>query len=183
MTEECICKAEDVSLFPCTGGSNCGQITNRVAVSLDVMGVGHIYCLAGIGAHVDGMVESARGATRIAALDGCQVACAKKTIEHAGLTVTDWVCVTEEGISKSHSLLIDAEEVDLITRRTKELLSIPAKHVPQMMHRRRLHPESCSLTGKGARNGYNAKHRCVPLRPWRRESNYRGQRQYGCGVS
>ena len=49
------------------------------------------------------MVESARGAKRIVALDGCQVACAKKTIEHAGITVTDWICVTEHGISTMRS--------------------------------------------------------------------------------
>ena len=123
----CECSAEDIILLPCSGGSNCGQITNQVAVSLDVLGIGHIYCLAGIGAHIDGMVESARGAKRIVALDGCQVACAKKTIEHAGLTVTDWICVTEEGISKSHRLLMDEEEIELITQRTKELLASPPK--------------------------------------------------------
>ena len=126
MVEECICKAEDIILLPCSGGSNCGQITNQVAVSLDVSGVGHIYCLAGIGAHIDGM-ESAKSAKRIVALDGCQVACAKKTIEHAGLTVTDWICVTEEGISKSHNLLLEQEDIELITQKAKELLARPVK--------------------------------------------------------
>ena len=121
----CECKAEEITLLPCSGGSNCGQITNQVAVSLDVQGIGRIYCLAGIGAHIDGMVESARGAKRIVALDGCQVACAKKAIEHAGLTVTDWVCVTDEGISKSHNLLLEQADIELITRRTRELLARP----------------------------------------------------------
>lgn len=119
----CDCKAEDIILLPCSGGSNCGQITNQAAVSLDTMGVGRIYCLAGIGAHIDGMIESARGAKRLVALDGCQVACAKKTIEHAGLKVTDWICVTEEGIAKSHSFLLEQEDIDNIVRKTKGLLS------------------------------------------------------------
>ncbi len=131
MVEDCICKAEDIILLPCSGGSNCGQITNQVAVSLDTMRVGRIYCLAGIGAHIEGMVESARGAKRIVALDGCQVACARKTIEHAGLTVTDWICVTEEGITKSHQLLMDEGEIELITRKTKESLAKPAKSKTQ----------------------------------------------------
>ena len=125
MAKECICTAEDIILLPCSGGSNCGQITNQVAVNLDIEGVGRIYCLTGIGAHVDGMVEPARGAKRIVALDGCQVACAKKTIEHAGLTVTDWICVTEHGISKSHQLMMDFEEVELIAQRAKESLAKP----------------------------------------------------------
>jgi uncharacterized metal-binding protein len=125
MTEECICKAEDIILLPCAGGSNCGQMTNRVAVNLDIEKVGRIYCLAGIAAHIDGMVESAKGAKRIVALDGCQVACAKKAIEHAGLTVTDWICVTDEGINKSHELVMDEEEIELIEKRTKESLAKP----------------------------------------------------------
>ena len=125
MAEECACKAEDIILLPCSGGSNCGQIANQAAVSLDMMGVGHIYCLAGIGAHIDGMVESAKSAKRIVALDGCQVACARKTIEHAGLKVTDWICVTDEGISKSHSFLLEQTDIEFITKRTKELLARP----------------------------------------------------------
>ena len=127
MVEDCTCKAEDIILLPCSGGSNCGQITNQVAVSLDVLGVGRIYCLAGISAHIDGMVESARGAKRIVALDGCQVACARKTIEHAGLTVTDWICVTDEGISKNHNLLLEQADIEFITKRTKELLAKPVQ--------------------------------------------------------
>ena len=125
MVEECICNAEDIILLPCSGGSNCGQITNHVAVNLDIEKIGHIYCLAGIAAHIDGMVESARSAKRIVALDGCQVACAKKAIEHAGLTVTDWICVTEEGISKNHEFMMDLEEIEFIERRTKESLAKP----------------------------------------------------------
>ncbi len=121
----CECKADDIILLPCAGGSNCGQITNQVAVRLDEAGVGRIYCLAGIGAHIDGMVESARGAKRIVALDGCHVACAKKTIEHAGLPVTDWICVTGEGVAKNHQFRLAPEEIDLIVRRTRESLAKP----------------------------------------------------------
>lgn len=85
----------DILLFPCSGDCNCGQITNKVAVSLDLLGIGHIYYLASIGAHVDNMVECAGRARRIVALDGCQVAYAKKSIEHAGITVTNRICITE----------------------------------------------------------------------------------------
>jgi uncharacterized metal-binding protein len=123
----CECKAGDITILPCSGGSKCGQIANQAAVSLDNLGVGHIYCLAGIGAHDNGMVESLRGAKRIVALDGCKVACAKKTIEHAGLTVTDWICVTDEGIAKNRSFSLEEADIELITQRVKELLSKPAR--------------------------------------------------------
>ena len=71
------------------------------------------------------MVESARSAKRIVAIDGCSVACAKKTIEHAGLPVTDWVCVTNAGISKNHEFNIVDQEVNVIARCAMESLSRP----------------------------------------------------------
>jgi uncharacterized metal-binding protein len=121
----CDCKAEDIVLLPCAGGSNCGQITNHVAVNLDIEKVGHVYCLAGIAAHIDGMVESAKTAKRIVALDGCSTACAKKALEHTGISVTDWICVTDEGINKNHEFVINPKQIDLIEKRTKESLAKP----------------------------------------------------------
>ena len=125
MTEECSCKAEDIVILPCSGGSNCGQIANQVAIKLTEDNIGHIYCLAGIGAHIEGMVESARGVKRIVALDGCSVACARKIVEHAGLKVTDWICVTEQGIEKNHNFSIEEENIRRISNLAKELLNKP----------------------------------------------------------
>ena len=122
-SQQCLCKSEEIILLPCSGGSNCGQIANQAAVKLDEEGVGKIYCLAGIGAHIKGMVESARSAKRIVALDGCDVACAKKTIEHAGLLVTDWICVTEAGIEKNHVFQLLPEHIALIAERTRKSLA------------------------------------------------------------
>ena len=127
MADECTCEASEVLIFPCSGGSNCGQIANQVAVELTVGNVGKIYCLAGIGAHESVMLDTTKAAKRVVAIDGCSVACAKKTIEHAGITVTDWICVTEEGVAKSYNLLLDQEEIELIGQRTKELLAKPAQ--------------------------------------------------------
>jgi len=92
---------------------------------MDTLGVGKIYCLAGIAAHIGGMVESAKSAKRLVAIDGCQVACAKKTIEHAGLKVTDWICVTDEGISKSHNFLLEQADIEFITQKARESLAKP----------------------------------------------------------
>ena len=38
------------------------------------------------------------------AIDGCPVACAKKTLEHAGFKIDEYVQVTELGIEKNHDL-------------------------------------------------------------------------------
>jgi len=92
---ECECRAEKIIFLPCSGASNCGQIANQVSLKFDEEGKERMYCLAGIGAPISGMVETARGTKRIVALDGCDTACTGNTIEHAGLAVT------EERISKN----------------------------------------------------------------------------------
>lgn len=119
----CECSAQEITLLPCSGGSNCGQIANQVAVQLTEDGIGNIYCLAGIGAHIEGMMESARSSKRLVAIDGCSVACAKNTIEHAGLKVTDWICVTDEDVEKNHQFKLVREEIDLIVQKVKESLA------------------------------------------------------------
>lgn len=125
MVEECTCQASEVLIFPCSGGSNCGQIANQVAVQLTEQGIGTIYCLAGIGAHDKVMIETGKAAKRVVAVDGCSTACSKRTLEHAGITVTDRVCVTEAGIDKVHSFAIKPEDTELLAQRVKESLAKP----------------------------------------------------------
>jgi uncharacterized metal-binding protein len=121
---KCDCEAQTVVVFlACSGSANCGQIANQAAIKLTEEGVGNMYCLAGIGAHHEGMIESAKSADRIVVLDGCPTACAQKTAEHAGLTVTDWICVSQKGIKKAHNFNIRPEEVELIVKQTKKLLT------------------------------------------------------------
>lgn len=127
MMQKYVCQGGKIVLFPCAGGCNCGRIAHEVAVSLDVLGIGRLHCLAGIGAHIEGMVESARNSERIVAIDGLVVACARKTLEQAGLKVSDWLCVTEAGIDLTRRLQLDHEEVESITGRAKQLLLKPAQ--------------------------------------------------------
>ena len=122
MTKECLCQPSEIVVFPCSGGSNCGQIANQVAVDLTEDGVGTVFCLAGIGAHVPGMIESAKSAKRIVAIDGCSVECAKKTLEHAGLTITDYVDITKEGITKNKNFKLSQQDILFIVKRVKQEL-------------------------------------------------------------
>ena len=123
MAKNCSCQASEIIMMPCSGASNCGQIANDVAVHLVEEGVGKLFCLAGIGAHISGMIESARSAKRMVAIDGCSVACAKKTIEHAGLKVTDYIDIAKEGIAKSMSLKLSQQDILFIVKRVKQELS------------------------------------------------------------
>ena len=45
---KCSCGSDSVGIFPCTGASNVGQLSNAVAVGLHKMGVGNMMCTVGI---------------------------------------------------------------------------------------------------------------------------------------
>jgi uncharacterized metal-binding protein len=124
MEEKCLCGPTEILIFPCSGGSNVGQIANEAGVKLTQTGMGKFFCLAGIGGHVSGMIESTKAGKMLVAIDGCPVACAKKTLEHAGFNIDEYVQVTELGIEKNHNLdlnLCDMEKVadHLVSRISK----------------------------------------------------------------
>lgn len=97
---KCLCEPEEILLFPCSGGSNVGQIANQAAVELTREGAGKIFCLAGIGGHVDGLIESTKAGKVLVAIDGCPVSCAKKTLEHGGFECRH-LHLDELGINKT----------------------------------------------------------------------------------
>jgi uncharacterized metal-binding protein len=117
-------KSGRTSIFSCSGASNCGQIANDVGVKLTEEGPGNMGCLAGIGAHDEKMINGAKTADRVIAVDGCAVACARKTLEHAGIVVTNWICVTDEGIKKtSNKFEIKPGETDLVLGKCRKILT------------------------------------------------------------
>ena len=112
--EKCLCQPTEILIFPCSGGSNVGQIANEAGVRLTQNGVGKIFCLAGIGGHVSGMIESTKAGKILVAIDGCPVACAKKTLEHAGFNIAEYVQVTELGVEKTHDLNLNPSDVEKV---------------------------------------------------------------------
>jgi uncharacterized metal-binding protein len=60
------------------------------------------------------MVDTAKRASAVVAIDGCQVACAKLALEHASIPVTQSIVVTELGIEKNHALIWDFEDVEKV---------------------------------------------------------------------
>ena len=82
--KNCLCQEAGVLVFPCSGGSDVGELSDRVGRRIAQCGQAKMFCLAGIGAHIPGMIESAKAANKIVAIDGCRISCAKKTLEQAG---------------------------------------------------------------------------------------------------
>ena len=127
MAEEC-CSPSDILIFTCSGSSNVGQVANQAAVDLQQEGVGKMLCLAGIGGHVSGMIASARAGKRLVGIDGCSIACTKKTMEHAGLLLTDYIIITALGYEKGpYSGTMDKKAVGKIKDEVKKQIVKPIK--------------------------------------------------------
>lgn len=122
MSRQCLCEPAEVLIIPCGGGSNCGQSTSEAAVQLTREGVGEIYCLAGLAAHIPEMIETARQARRICVLDGCSLQCARKTVEHVGLTVTDHLDLAAEDLTKTREFQRVQQDVLFAVKRVKQML-------------------------------------------------------------
>jgi uncharacterized metal-binding protein len=97
----CCAEGAKTLVLACSGGSNVGQVANNVVIGIDKNGYGNMYCLAGVGAALSGFIESAKAARTIL-IDGCPVACGKKTFEKYGIKPTKYFVVTELGIAKTH---------------------------------------------------------------------------------
>jgi len=120
--DKCLCEADEVLIFSCSGGSNVGQLANETAKNLAAQGVGGMYCLAGIGGHISGFAEATREVKKVVAIDGCPVHCARKTLEHANCPVTVHVVVTELGIKKSSDFQLDEKDIAKVEHVVKEKL-------------------------------------------------------------
>jgi uncharacterized metal-binding protein len=89
-------------IYACSGAADVGEIADRVTRKLRSEGNLRMTCLAGIGAGLSGYVQSAKGADENITIDGCPVACAKKTLEKIGVTPTSYI-LTDMGLVKGES--------------------------------------------------------------------------------
>jgi uncharacterized metal-binding protein len=123
MEERCLCEPNEILIFCCAGSSNVGQIANQAAIRLAQEGVGRYFCLAGIGGHVSGMIESTKAGKMLITIDGCPVGCAKKTLEHTGFNIDEYVQVTELGIEKNHEFSLASSDVRKVANHMASLVS------------------------------------------------------------
>ncbi len=97
-----------------------GQIANAAAIELTRQGKANVYCLAGMGAHITGMMDSAAHANYRIVIDGCPVACARKTLEHAGIRIDKAIVVTALGIPKNHRFVWSDDELQRVVQTSLE---------------------------------------------------------------
>jgi uncharacterized metal-binding protein len=83
---ECTCQVPPKLVFPCSGASDVGGLTDRAARQMTLDMMGKMYCLAGIGGRVEGITANTKAAAKVLVIDGCKEECARKTMELAGFS-------------------------------------------------------------------------------------------------
>lgn len=81
----CACGGSPTLVFSCSGAADVGELADSAARKLNRDKVGSMFCLAGVGGRVSGIVATTEAAERILAIDGCALNCARKTLEEAGI--------------------------------------------------------------------------------------------------
>lgn len=102
-SKRCACEVGTVLVFACSGGADVGEISDRAARLIDDRDAGSMYCLAGVGGRVSGIVKSTEAADRVIMIDGCPLDCGRRTLEAASITAFTHVRVTDLGFTKGDS--------------------------------------------------------------------------------
>jgi len=121
MSSPCACSAAPTLLFACSGAADVGEIADQSVRQVSRTGKGKMFCLAGVGGRVSGIVKSTEAATRIFAVDGCPLNCARKTLEEAGFTQFQHLQLAELGLVKGQSPATP-ESMQLVSRKIEDLL-------------------------------------------------------------
>jgi len=122
-TQAGCCSAAPKLIFACSGAADVGKISDLAARSLTAAGAGKMFCLAGIGGRVSGIMATTEAAQAILAIDGCPLDCAKRTLENAGFTKFEYIRLSDLGMEKGKTAATD-EAVAQVVRAAQARLAV-----------------------------------------------------------
>ncbi len=108
-------------VFACSGAADVGAISDQAARKITRDGKGKMFCLAGIGGRVPGIIETTKSAEKILAVDGCPFNCVKKCLEGAGFANFAHLQLADLGMKKGESPA-SQERIDLVAEKCAKLL-------------------------------------------------------------
>jgi uncharacterized metal-binding protein len=83
-----------------------------------------MFCLAGIGGHLGGFVQSAKDVLARVAIDGCEVGCAKAILDHAEIRTKNYLVLTELGIEKNKDFNLKADDIQKVKAAVKSVCEV-----------------------------------------------------------
>ena len=96
----CACSAAPKLIFPCSGAADVGAIADQAGRKLTRDGAGKMFCLAGVGGRISGIMKTTEAAAKILAIDGCPLECAKNCLLQAGFTQFEHLQLAGLGMEK-----------------------------------------------------------------------------------
>ncbi len=117
----CACCTAPKLIFPCSGGSDVGELTDKAARKLTKDSKGRMYCLAGVGGRISGIMATTEAAAKILVIDGCPLDCARNTLEQAGFKNYSHVRLSDIGFEKGKSPVTE-ENIASIADKCEKLL-------------------------------------------------------------
>lgn len=108
-------------IFACSGAADVGEISDRAARNISRDGTGKMFCLAGIAGRIPGIVKMTGTASRILAIDGCELDCVKNCLQQAGFDKFEYFRVTDLGMEKGKTTIND-ENIAKVVAKGKEML-------------------------------------------------------------
>lgn len=116
-------KKKNVLLYACSGGANVAEASDAACRQLMSEGLGSMFCLAGLGAGIEGMVKQARDADLNVVIDGCPMDCARKIFDQLELSNVRFVRATDLGLEKKpKGTRANAAEVQTVVDHVKREL-------------------------------------------------------------
>jgi len=101
--QSCGCGGGPRLIFACSGAADVGEIADRAARKLTRDGAGRMFCTAGLGGRISGILKTTEAAEGVLAIDGCPLNCVKSSLEQAGFTAFQHLQLADLGLEKCKS--------------------------------------------------------------------------------
>lgn len=118
---KCGCSGASQLMFCCSGVADTAEIADRAVRQVHKEGTARMYCLAGIPAKAEKILEGVKAAAGILVVDGCDTDCARLTMEAGGFSGFVHLRVTDLGMEKTKSPVTE-ERIQRVVERVRELL-------------------------------------------------------------
>lgn len=96
----CACGTAPKLIFACSGAADVGAIADQAARKMTKDGAGKMYCTAGLGGRVSGIMATTESAAKILVIDGCPLNCARNSLEQAGFGKYEHIQLSDLGMQK-----------------------------------------------------------------------------------
>lgn len=119
--QSCGCGGGPKLIFACSGAADVGEIADKAARKLNRDGVGRMFCMAGIGGRISGILKTSEAAESILAIDGCPLNCVKSSLEQAGFSDFKHLQLANLGLEKCKSPVTE-ESVNKVAAQAAEMI-------------------------------------------------------------